>query len=341
METRTPSRRTVFRCLAALLLPPAFAGATPFLAEKVTGPEACTECHVEEISAWKRTKHAKTYAAMERRPETAAMLLKLGLGRIKAERQCQECHFLAQEADGMRQVVGGISCESCHGPAADWAKTHGDYGLGVTKSTEPAAHRDARWAQAIAAGMVRPENLHALGATCYACHILNDEKLANIGGHSTSSAGFNLLTWSQGEVRHTILHTGNKANPPATREHQRRLYVTGLVLELEYSLRAVARATENATYGRTLARRADDARKRLVEIQGLAPTPELGAIVDLAATARLRSNNATELAPIIDRLAALGRDFAARVTGAQLAGMDALLPGADQFKGQPYEVATQ
>ena len=323
---------------ALLVLPLAAIHAAP-LAEKVGGPEVCVECHVEEIAAWKRTVHAKTLGTLERRPETADMLLKLGLGRVKAERQCQDCHYLGKIVDNEYEVVAGIACESCHGAGADWAKTHGDYGRGVTKENESPEHRAARWAQAEAAGMIRPGNLYALGSSCYGCHIGNDEKLTNVGGHVAASVGFNLLTWSQGEVRHTILHTGNKANPEAAPAHRRQLYVVGCILETEFCFRAVARATEKAAFGITLARRADAARKLLEKIQALAPTPQLGEIVAVAQAAGLRLNNSAELLAAADKISELGRVFAAKVTGEQLAGMDPLLPPAGIFKGQPYEVA--
>ena len=187
--------------------------------------------------------------------------------------------------------------------------------------------------------MIRPGNLYALGSSCYGCHIGNDEKLTNVGGHVSGSAGFNLLTWSQGEVRHTILHTGNKSNPEATPEHRRQLFVVGCILETEFCFRAVAHATEKAAFGVTQARRADAARKLLEKIQSLAPTPELGVIVSVAQAAGLRLNNSAELLAAADKIAELGRIFAAKVTGEQLAGMDTLLPPPGIFKGKPYEVA--
>ncbi|MBI2813806.1 MAG: hypothetical protein HYX71_05945 [Opitutae bacterium] len=340
MRLKALPRARRFRSLAGpflflVLAGPGFAALSP---AKVTGPEACAECHVEEIEAWKRSKHRKTLNELPRRKETADMLLKLGLTNIKTERQCADCHFLGKVIDDEYQTVAGISCESCHGAAADWVKTHGDYGKGITKDTEPPDHREARLAQAAAAGMITPRNLYALGAACYACHIVPDEKITNTGGHPAGSAGFNLLPWSQGEVRHTILHTGNKANPEATPERRRELFVVGCILEVEFGFRAVARATGRAGYGVTQARRADAARQLLEKIQALAPTPELAEIVATARATGLRLNNAAALTAAAEKISALGRAFAARVSGAQLAGIDALLPGPELSKGKPYQV---
>ena len=331
-----------FRFLPAALLvaqllsgQAAVAGPDP---EKVGGPESCAECHIQEIEAWKLSAHFKTFNAMPRRPETAAMLEKLGLGATTMKQQslCMDCHFLNRPVDQKVQPSSGIACESCHGAGRDWAQTHGDYGKGVTKATESADHRTARVAQALGAGMITPANIYVLGSACYACHLMNDEKTVNVGGHSPSSTGFNLLTWSQGEVRHTMLHTDNTSNPEATPARRRQLFVVGLILETEYGFRAVARATEKAKFGLTLARQTDAARKLLEKIQALAPTPELAAIVATASGTSLRLNNAAELNQAAEKIATLGRRFAAKVTGEQLAGCAALVPEAAQYRGKPY-----
>ena len=325
---------------AALVFAAAPAGAA-LPPGQVTGPEACAECHTQEIEAWKLTSHFKTFKTMQRRPEAHDIAARLGITNIKSESLCLQCHYLSKTTDNLTEVVAGIACESCHGAAKDWVDVHADYGKGFKKETEPAEHRVARVAKAIAGGMIRADNLYALGANCYGCHIVTDEKLTNVGGHSAGSTGFNLLTWSQGEVRHTILHTGNKANPAASPGHQRRLFVLGCILDVEFSFRAVARATEKAPYAVTNARRADAARKLLEKIQSLAPTPELAAVVEVAKAAGLRLNNSVELNAAADRISLLGREFAARVTDDQLAGVDGILPGPALYKGIPYKVAGQ
>src|SRR4051812_39627803 len=299
---------------------------------KVAGPEACGECHKQEVEAWKLTTHFKTLNEMHRRPEARDVATKLGINRIKSESLCLNCHYTSKLVENEAQVIAGISCESCHGAAKGWVDIHNDYGKGFTKATEPAEHRDARRTKAVAAGMLDPKNLYGVAANCSTCHIVTDEKLANTGGHSAGSAGFDLLAWSQGEVRHNILHTENKANPEATAEHKRMLFVVGSILETEYSFRAVARATEKANYGISNARRADAARKQLEKIQSVAPTDELAAIIAVAKPAGLRLNNAAELNAAADKISELGRVFATKVTGARLAGIDSILPGPDKFK---------
>lgn len=326
--------------LAALgftLALPGRAAPAPLNPDKVTGPETCVECHIDEIEVWKRTVHNKTNRELPRKPETAEMLLKLGLAKAKGEPLCQDCHFLGRNVEGAYETVAGIACESCHGAAADWVKTHGDYGLGHTAATEPPERRLARLAHAAAAGLRGPRQIYELGASCYECHILSEERIVNVGGHVAGSPGFNLLTWSQGEVRHHIPREGAKVNPPPGPARQRLLFVVGCILETEYTFRAVAAATERAAFGVTQARRADAARKQLEQIQAVAPTPELAEIVAIAKAAGLRLNNRAELLAAADKIATLGRALAARATGDELAGVDPLLPGPDKYQGQPFD----
>jgi hypothetical protein len=331
--------RQHWRWVVAFLQMVAIAAAAPD-PDKVGGPESCVECHLDEIQAWKKTVHNRTFNDLHRKPETAAMLAKLGLTKIKSERQCMECHYLTRREDGELAATSGISCESCHGAGQDWVKTHGNYGEGVTKATESAEHRNRRRAEAVLAGMITPGNLYALGASCYQCHVMNDEKIVNVGGHPPLSKDFNFLTWSQGEVRHTMLHTDYQANPEASPAHRRQLYVVGLILEVEYGFRAVARAKERDVFGKTIARRAVAARELLARIQTLAPTPELAAIVAAANATEPSLDNAAPLTAAANQISTLGRQFAERITGEQLAAIDSLVPDASQYRGKPPMVGT-
>jgi len=335
-RARFPLRTVWAGVTFGLLATLAFAAPDP---KKILGPAACAECHPTEVEAWKTTKHFKSFRELPRHPDTAAMLAKLGIANVKTEASCLECHFLVKEVDGVNQASAAISCESCHSAGQDWIKTHGDYGPGMKRDTESAEHREARRAQAVAAGMVTPHDLHGLGSACYRCHVVMDEKLVNGAGHPAGSVGFELLAWTQGEIRHNVLFSENRENREAPLEIRRRLFVLGLILETEFSFRAVSHATEKAGYGVGYARRADAARKLLEKVQTLAPTPQLEAVLQVARPVALRLNNAAELAAAADRLTPLGRDFAKQVTGDQLAALDALLPTADQYRGTPYHAA--
>ena len=54
----------------------------------------------------------------------------------------------------------------------------------------------------------------------------------NKGGHKAGSS-FELVSWSQGEVRHNTWHSKGKENVPASAARKRMLYLVGLGVELE------------------------------------------------------------------------------------------------------------
>ena len=88
------------------------------------------------------------------------------------------------------------------------------------------------------------------------------EDLVNKGGHRAGSA-FELVSWSQGEVRHNTWYSKGKDNVPASAARKRMLYLVGLGVELETALRAVGKATARKPYAFEMARRADRAHKQL------------------------------------------------------------------------------
>src|SRR5882672_7273188 len=100
--------------LVAGLLSGSSAAAAP-QPDKVGGPESCAECHIQEIEAWKQSAHFKTFNAMHRRPEAAAMLERLGLGAMKQQQQCMDCHYLNRQGEQKIEATSGVACESCHG----------------------------------------------------------------------------------------------------------------------------------------------------------------------------------------------------------------------------------
>ena len=61
--------------------------------QKVTGPDACGECHESSVKAWKESHHAKTFHELPRSDESREIAKKMGIKRIKAESDCLSCHF--------------------------------------------------------------------------------------------------------------------------------------------------------------------------------------------------------------------------------------------------------
>jgi hypothetical protein len=210
---------------------------------------------------------------------------------------------------------------------------HSDYGgAGVTRATESAEHRKKRVDDSVAQGMNNPHNIYLIARQCYDCHTVPNEKLVNIGGHLAGSKDFELVSWSQGMVRHNFVRTGGTSNATLSQEDLRVMYVVGVLTDLEYSLRAVAEATEKANFGITSAQRAARMKKRLLEIQKATNEPLLQPAIDAVATVELRLNNSDAILAAADGVGKTAKAFAEKADGKKLAAVDPMLPAPSLYK---------
>jgi hypothetical protein len=321
----------VFLLILGFGAPVAFAGQVHELdPAKVVGSQKCGECHKLEFEAWKTTPHFATFDSMHRSPEGQKIAAAMGVKRVKSESLCLTCHYTVQAGAAAGEPISGVSCESCHGAGADWVTVHNDKKISA----------EERHTKSQAAGMIRPEDLYAVASNCYQCHLVPNEKLVNVGLHTAGSKDFELVSWSQGMVRHNFLApdgSSGKVNKERDANLRRLMFAVGAILDLEYSLRGVASATEKATYGITMAQRAATQRKKLEAIQKVAPTDEMAAIITVANAAALKLNNKAPLEETADKVAELGKKFAKTVTGDKLAGLDSVLPKPEQYQGKPYQ----
>ena len=307
-------------------------------ATKIVGPNACAECHKQEAEAWKGTHHFKTFREMPRRKEANDIAEKMGVQRIRSESLCLTCHYTVQDKENKKQPIAGISCESCHSAGEDWIKVHSQYS-GKTEKTESKAEAEARLKLADAKGMIRPSSLYRLAKNCYGCHVVPQEDLVNKGGHPAGSA-FELLSWSQGEVRHNTWHSKGKENVPANAARKRMLYLVGLGVELETGLRAVSRATARRVYAFEMAKRVDRARKQLAAVAKALPNvPEIAKMVEFAYSAGLKLNNERFLTTAADGVAKSLASIIEKYDGSTMGGLDSLIPGPDKFKGTAREAS--
>jgi hypothetical protein len=302
-------------------------------ASKIVGPDQCAKCHQPEIQQWMQTPHFATFDSLHRQPRAKEIAEKLGLQSIKRSNVCTECHYTLQNQEGRERVVAGVSCESCHGGALGWLALHADYGgNGITRATETAEHRVKRVNESVAQGMNNPHNIYLIAKQCYDCHTVPNEKLVNVGGHLAGSQDFELVAWSQGMVRHNFVRTGGGTNATLTSEELREMYVVGVLTDLEYSLRAVAAATDKATFGVTSAQRAARMKKRLHEIQNQVNEPLLKPALDAVATVELRLGNKAAITAAADAVGKAAYEFADQADGKRLAAIDAMLPAPKQYK---------
>jgi Cytochrome c554 and c-prime len=303
---------------------------------KIVGPNACAECHKQETEAWKSTHHFTTFREMPRRKEANEISEKMGVQRIRSESLCLSCHYTVQEKEKKSQPIAGISCESCHSAGEDWIKVHSQYS-GKTEKTETKAEAEARWKLADAKGMIRPSSLYRLAKNCYGCHVVPQEDLVNKGGHPAGSA-FELVSWSQGEVRHNTWHSKGKQNVPASAVRKRMLYLVGLGVELETGIRAVGRATARKRYAFEMAKRVDRARKQLAAAAKAVPNvPEIAKMVEYAYSAGLKLNNERFLTTAADGVSKVLASITEKYDGSTMGGLDSLIPAPDKFKGKARE----
>lgn len=318
---------------AAVVAGPADYSPTQCDPAKVLGHETCTKCHEAEQQQWMLTPHYRTFDALHRTPEAKAIADRLGLRSIKRNDTCVKCHY-TEQSDGNRvRVISGVSCESCHGGARDWINLHADFGgPTVTRATELPAHRQQRISESVAAGMNNPANLYLIARQCLDCHTAPEEKLVNVGGHSAGSPDFELVAWSQGIVRHNFVRSDGKSNALSTPERLRVMYVVGALADLEYSLRATAKATEVAAYGRASAARAAAAKRRVWEIQRRVSDERIARALDAVATLELTLGNSGAILAAADEISKAAYEFAESADGAKLSAIDDLVPKPRDFK---------
>lgn len=298
--------------------------------QKVKGPDACGECHKSSIGAWKLSKHATSFKKLPRSKKAKAIAKKMGIKRIKAKSSCLTCHFTSAVPKKRVKAIASITCESCHGAGKDWIKQHSDYGgKGVKKETETADHKIKRYADSEAAGMIRPGQLYEVANNCYQCHTVPNEKLVNVGGHPAGSA-FELVSWSQGEVRHNVWYS--KSNTEASENRKRLMYVVGKALDLEHAMRGLAKATAKGAYADAMVKRANSAKADISKIAGASKSAELSSIMG-AAGVDLKLGNAAALIAAADKVKAAAMKISDRGKGMEFASVDAMIPGSDKYKG--------
>lgn len=300
---------------------------------KVEGPDECAECHKYEAEVWKDTHHYKTFSALPRKKEAREISKAMGLKRIKAGSLCLTCHFTSVDKGGKKKTIAGISCESCHSAGEEWIKLHSEFS-GKKEETESEEEAKQRWAESEAVGMIRPHMTYTLAKNCYSCHVVPQEELVNKGGHEAGSP-FELVSWSQGEVRHNLWYTEGKSNKEAEPGRKRMLYAVGVAVELETALRAVGKATKPAKYAVAMAKRAHAAKRRVRQVARAIRTPEMMEIVRTAHGARLKLDNEASLAAAADKIADAAQRLSRNYDGSEFAAIDSLIPGEDKYKGKP------
>lgn len=150
-------------------------------APRFLGSQSCSSssCHggasekSDQYTIWSTHDfhHARPYATLETaRSERLAEVLKIG--NAAQSPRCTVCHAPFATVPGERlghdaKATEGVSCETCHGPAENWIRSH----------TRP----DYTHADRVAAGMRDLKSLYVRANTCVACHQNIDPEIRAAG----------------------------------------------------------------------------------------------------------------------------------------------------------------
>ncbi len=157
-----------------------------------------------EYLTWSRMdKHARAYSVLlNDRSQRIAKNLNLSQPSHEAK-ICLDCHahVVPENKRGERFVMtDGITCESCHGPAEKWIKTHVEpVPAGVSQASQHAKN--------IADGMFPTSDATSRASLCMSCHFGNQDKFVN---HRMMAAGhprlsFELDTFTELAPKHFII----------------------------------------------------------------------------------------------------------------------------------------
>ena len=222
-------------------------------APRFTGPGSCasTTCHgsvaprtdnrvlQDEYSIWiVKDKHSKAYASLQGNiGERMAAIL--GVGKAESAPKCLACHALDVPA-GQRartfELSEGVSCESCHGPAAAWLGPH--------------TERDWTHEKSLALGMYDTRDLTKRTEKCLGCHLGSGEKSVD---HELIAAGhpdlyFELDSFSAVMPRHWK-EPGEPGEPENSDPwYDVRELTTGQAVQLQQSLLRLASRTHGKVW---------------------------------------------------------------------------------------------
>jgi len=152
---------------------------TKTLAHDYVGESACEDCHdsqhealaniigpnggkADPVSVWKQDPHHSAYTALSS-PWGKQAASRVNLADPTADgAMCLKCHVTGAGSSSAPDPSDGVSCEACHGPAADWQgrSQHGEI-------DDSAAQMQA----AVALGLIDLRKMDIREQQCRTCHV--------------------------------------------------------------------------------------------------------------------------------------------------------------------------
>ncbi|MFQ5350823.1 MAG: multiheme c-type cytochrome, partial [Thermoanaerobaculia bacterium] len=169
----------------------------PAVSHRLVGPGGCSGCHTPQNEWWFRDAHyrsADPFFDGEVDNIRIATLYGLSPSDMTIGRNlCMDCHGTVISGKESREVLDGVSCESCHGAAADWLEPHKD------ETDKQLGRRRPGHLAALQRGKADLRDLSVRAATCVGCHLVTDPRLLSAG--HPSGAGKDWVE-AMGKVRH-------------------------------------------------------------------------------------------------------------------------------------------
>ncbi len=290
---------------------------------KIVNINSCGQCHIQEQKTLELTRHWMTWDDRYKSPKAKRILKNLDLTMgMRFNNVCYNCHFTAAETTYHEiKPMAGISCQTCHGAAEDWIHVHHNLGL----DNETNESKIDRMLKSEKAGMVRPANLYKMISKCLTCHTTPNEELVNTGGH-TAGSDFNMVAWTQGEVRHNFINTPGHKNRKSAQPRLRMMYVMSAMVDLEKSMLALGKARDAGRYRDAMTKRILKAYNDLKLIDSKVDIQEVKNIIDVVP---LRDNalviGFNDLAGAAKVIAREAKAFEKRSSGTELAPLDPLI----------------
>lgn len=229
-------------CLA--FLSTTWAQSTPM--GKYNGPGGCasSSCHgsiqprqtshvaQNEYSIWAgQDKHARAYQVLSN-PVSLRIGKILNIGRPDQAAKCLACHALSVPAEQRAEsfeLVDGVSCESCHGPASGWLGPH---------TTKDWPHE-----KSVQLGMYDTRDLIKRGERCLTCHLGTSEKFVD---HEMIAAGHPDLTFELNLFSSVMPAHWKESQDNAW--HGVRVWSVGEAVQLQKGLERLARRASSPSW---------------------------------------------------------------------------------------------
>jgi hypothetical protein len=168
--------------------------------ERKYSPE--TRIYGNEYTTWRGSDKHRDAAKVLQDTRGKRMAAILNISDATKDKRCAVCHVVGSPED---QRMDGVSCEACHGPAAQWRDSH----------RAANSHKDS-----VSKGMTDTKNPLELTKLCMSCHVGSGDRIVD---HEMIAAGhpdlaFEIDTFEAAEPSH------HRPDPAGTQaENKKRL----------------------------------------------------------------------------------------------------------------------